>query len=68
MTTKEILKSKVLWTGLATICGGIGMFFSGEQNLQELLVVVIGVVFTVLRFFTGVPLKVALKFGLMKGK
>jgi len=44
--------SKTLWAGLATICTGLGMYFSGEQQLQELAVVVVGVIFSVLRLFT----------------
>ena len=57
MAIKQLLKSKTLWAGLATICTGLGLYFTGEQGLEELAMSVIGVVFMVLRFFTSVPLK-----------
>jgi len=50
--SKQLIESKTFWTGLATICTGIGLFVAGEQNLQELLISVIGCVFIVLRIFT----------------
>ena len=52
MTFTQLLKSKTLWAGLATVCTGLGMFFTGEQGLQELVMSIIGVVFIVLRFYT----------------
>jgi len=54
---KNKFLSKTFWTGLATICTGLGLYFSGEQQLQELLVIFMGVVFTLLRFFTSKPIK-----------
>jgi phage shock protein PspC (stress-responsive transcriptional regulator) len=56
MTFNQLLKSKTLWAGFATICTGLGLYFSGEQTLQELLVVAMGVVFSILRFYTEKPL------------
>jgi len=50
---KSILKSKVFWTGLGTVFTGIGLYFSGEQNLQELIISIIGVVFVILRLYTN---------------
>ena len=47
MEPKSIYKSKTFWMALATIMSGIGMYVSGEQELQELLVAVIGAVFGV---------------------
>lgn len=67
MTVKNFFKSKVVWTGLATICTSVGLYVSGEQDLQELLMAGMGVVFIVLRLFTGTPLKLAFKLGIMKG-
>jgi len=55
--TKHILKSKTFWVGMSTICTGLGLFFSGEQQLQELSISVVGVVFTVLRLVTSSPVK-----------
>lgn len=52
MTYKKIFNSKTFWTGLATICTGLGMYFTGEQNLQELIVSALGVVFIILRLAT----------------
>ena len=57
MNYKTVLQSKTIWMGLATICTGVGLFVSGEQNLQELLIAVMGVVFTTLRFYTNLPIK-----------
>jgi len=56
MTFLKLLKSKTLWAGLATVCTGLGMYFTGEQGLQELAVSVMGVVFMILRFITDKPL------------
>jgi len=55
--TKHILKSKTFWSGISTICLGLGLFFSGEQDLQELSISVVGVIFTVLRLVTNSPVK-----------
>lgn len=52
MKIENLIKSKTLWAGLATVCTGIGMYVAGEQSLQELVIAVIGIVFTTLRFFT----------------
>jgi len=49
---KKWFTSKTLWAGLAAVCTGVGMYFSGEQSLQELTVAVVGVVFSVLRLVT----------------
>ena len=50
--TKKIIYSKTFWTGLATICAGVGMFVSGEQELQELILTIVGGVFIALRMVT----------------
>ena len=57
MDVKHIFKSKTFWSGMATICTGLGLFFSGEQQLQELSISVVGVIFTVLRLVTSSPVK-----------
>jgi len=54
---KKALKSKTIWVSLATICTGIGMFVSGEQNLQSLIVVVVGAGMAALRFLTDSSIK-----------
>lgn len=53
---KHILQSKTLWVSLATVMTGIGMFVSGEQEMQELALTLLGVVFTILRLVTDKPL------------
>jgi len=56
MNLAQLLKSKTIWLGLATICTGMGMFFSGEKTLEELIVITLGVAFSTLRFYTNKPL------------
>lgn len=53
MKINQLMRSKTLWLGFATVCTGLGMYFSGEQTLQELMVIIIGVAFSILRFFTN---------------
>lgn len=54
---KSVLKSKTMWASIATVATGIGMYFAGEQSMQELLVSLIGVIFGVLRFVTDEPVR-----------
>ena len=56
MNLAQLLKSKTIWSGLATICTGLALYFSGEQNLEELVIAIMGVAFTTLRFYTNKPL------------
>lgn len=49
---KKWYKSKTVWAGIATIATGMGMYVSGEQSLQDLMIAIIGAVFTVLRCVT----------------
>jgi len=53
---KTIFQSKTLWVSLAAICTGLGMYFSGEHNLQELIVVASGAIFAILRLVTNKPI------------
>ena len=53
---KSALRSKTVWAGIATIAGGVGAYFAGEQSLQEVIIALVGVVFTVLRFVTTEPI------------
>ena len=57
MDYKSIWKSKTFWTAIATVCSGIGLFVSGEQELQELIIVAIGAIFGVLRLVTKQPVE-----------
>lgn len=52
MKLSQLLKSKTIWVSLATICTGIGMYVSGEQELEELITIIIGTVFGALRIIT----------------
>jgi len=56
MESKSFYKSKTFWAGIATVCTGVGMYVSGEQELQSLMVSVVGVVFTYLRLITNKPI------------
>lgn len=49
---KAWYQSKTLWTGLATMCTGTGMYFNGEQSLESLTLIAVGVIFTILRVVT----------------
>lgn len=49
---KSIFQSKTFWSGIATIATGIGLYASGEQELQELIISVVGFVFIILRCYT----------------
>lgn len=53
MDSKKWYLSKTLWISLAAICTGIGTYVTGEQNLQELMLAVMGAVFAILRLFTN---------------
>lgn len=57
MEKKNILKSKTFWAGIIVLVTGIGGYFTGEANLQELIQSGIGLVMIVLRFYTGTPVK-----------
>lgn len=50
---KKFFQSKTIWTGLATIMTGIGMYVSGEQQLQELTMSFVGFIFIILRLVTS---------------
>ena len=56
MNTKTLLQSKTIWLSLATICGGLGLFFSGEKSLEELMIVIVGAIFAYLRTITDTPI------------
>jgi len=50
--TKNIFKSKTIWTGIGTILTSVGLLVSGEATLQEFIIGVVGFVFIVLRMVT----------------
>jgi len=55
-STKKWYTSKTLWASIVTIVTGIGMLATGEQDLQEVLIVIIGAVFAYLRTITNIKL------------
>jgi len=57
MDKKNILKSKTFWAGVVVLVTGIGGYFTGEANVQELIQSGIGLFMIVLRYFTGAPVK-----------
>jgi len=54
---KSWLKSKTLWAALVTALTGVGMYFTGEQALEEFSLTLVGVVFALLRVLTAEPIK-----------
>jgi hypothetical protein len=54
---KSWLKSKTVWAGIVGIVTGFGMYFTGEQSLQELAISVISFIFMILRAVTTEPIK-----------
>ena len=53
---KSFWSSKTLWASLITILSGIGMYFTGEAQLQEITISVVGAVFAILRLVTTEPI------------
>jgi len=54
---KKLTQSKTFWTGIATIFTGIGLYVSGEQSLQDLIISGVGVIFIFLRIITDTPIE-----------
>jgi len=54
---KKWYQSKTIWASLATICTGFGLYFSGEQNMEALILSIVGAVFAILRVVTDEPIK-----------
>jgi len=53
---KKIWGSKTLWAALVTILTGLGMYFTGEAELQEITITIVGAVFAILRLITSEPI------------
>jgi len=53
---KQMLKSKTVWAGLAQIVACLGLYFTGEQTLQELFLGASGVLMIIFRIITKEPL------------
>lgn len=55
--SKKLIYSKTFWAGMGTIITSIGFLVSGEQELQEFIMGVVGFIFIVLRMVTNQPIK-----------
>jgi len=49
---KQCLKSKTIWAGISQIVAGLGLYFTGEQTVQELFLGASGVIMIVFRLIT----------------
>jgi hypothetical protein len=49
---RKCLRSKTVWAGVAQIVAGLGLYFTGEQSLHELLLGASGIVMIVFRLIT----------------
>ena len=56
MDTKAFFHSKTLWASLATVVTGIGLLMTGEKNIEEVAIMILGAVFAVLRVWTDKPI------------
>lgn len=56
MDGKALIHSKTFWASVAAVATGLGTYFTGEQDLQELVLVIVGAIFGVLRLFTNKPI------------
>ncbi|MBT7929873.1 hypothetical protein HN682_08170 [Candidatus Peregrinibacteria bacterium] len=54
--TKKMWASKTLWASLITILTGLGMYFTGEAQMQEVTISIVGAVFAILRLITDKPI------------
>ena len=49
---KKLLKSRTVWLGLAQIVTALGLYFTGEANIQELFIAPTGVLTILFRLMT----------------
>jgi len=49
---KKMLKSKTVWLGLAQIVTALGLYFTGEANIQELFMAPTGILTILFRIIT----------------
>jgi len=49
---KKMLRSKSIWAGLTQIVAGLGLYFTGEQGLNELFLSGSGIVMIIFRIVT----------------
>ena len=53
---KKLLRSKTVWFGLTQIVTALGLFFTGDANMQELLLAPTGILTIIFRSITSEPL------------
>jgi len=49
---KKMLKSKTVWLGLAQIVTALGLYFTGDANVQELFMAPTGLLTILFRIIT----------------
>jgi len=49
---RKLVKSKTFWAGMAQIVTGLGLYFTGEQSITELLVGAGGIITIIFRLVT----------------
>ena len=49
---RKLVKSKTFWLGMAQIVSAVGMYITGEQNAQELLLGASGILTILFRIIT----------------
>jgi len=47
-----MLKSKSIWAGLSQIVIGLGLYFTGEQSLNEMFLGASGIIMIIFRLIT----------------
>jgi len=49
---KKMLKSKSMWAGISQVVAGLGLYFTGEQSLNELFLGASGMIMIIFRLIT----------------
>jgi len=53
----KMLKSKTVWLGIVQVVTALGMFFTGDANMQELLLAPTGILTIIFRSVTNTGLE-----------
>ena len=54
---KKLLKSKSVWAGVTQVVAGLGLYFTGEQSLNELFLGASGIIQIIFRIITTSAIK-----------
>lgn len=49
---KKLLRSKSVWAGISQIVAGLGLYFTGEQSVNELFLGASGIIMIIFRLIT----------------